>query len=318
MTKQQGNLEFAGAEYRLTWIAVMLGALGALAVLHATGMVIELPALLPYGALLGFLLAGHYIYSKRRPSDVLSLVTGSIGLMIAASLLAGIIANAGLRLRYPLIDDVLAHADRTMGIDTPALVLAIAKKPWFAELLGWAYVSIFPLSFATAIWLACRRRAELVWEFTMAFSVGIVCAAAISIFIPALGNVAHAGLGQLAGTRLPGGSGVYHLSAVNLYRDGTDPLLDIRKLQGVVTFPSFHMIMALAVAYGCRTTRWLAWPMCVWCALVVVSTVPIGGHYVIDLLGGTALWLAFLALGSRNRMPWKAYGEGPQIAAGPL
>lgn len=119
------------------------------------------------------------------------------------------------------------------------------------------------------------------------------------MFYPAIGNIAHSGLGWLAGAGLPSGSGIYHLEAVTAYREGTGVLLDIRKLEGVVTFPSFHMIMALAVAYGFRTTRWLAWPMAGWCALVAVSTVPIGGHYVVDLIGGTALWCACLALARR-------------------
>jgi membrane-associated phospholipid phosphatase len=33
-----------------------------------------------------------------------------------------------------------------------------------------------------------------------------------------------------------------------------------------------------------------------WNALVVISTVPIGGHYMIDLLAGGALWAFFVAV----------------------
>ena len=302
-------------EYRLAWTAVVIGAMAAPVVLLASGMVISLGALVPYGALLGLLVASHFIYTLRRPNEVISLVTGSAALMIAAALLAGIIANAGLRLRYPLVDGPLARFDLAMGIDTPAVVLAIADRPWLADLLGRAYVSVFPLAFATAIWLSVRREKRLLWELTLGFAAGIVGAAIVSVFFPALGNIAHAGLQDLAGTRLPQGSGVYFLEAVHRYRDGSDPLLDVRKLEGVVCFPSFHAVMAVAVAYALRTTRWLAWPMGCWCALVVVSTVPNGGHYVGDLLGGAMLWIATLALARCSRaMPAIRYGRSLPIA----
>jgi membrane-associated phospholipid phosphatase len=298
------------AQYRLTWAAVILGSIAAPAVLIASGMVVAFASLAPYGALLGLLLACHYVYSLRRPNEAISLVTGGAALMIAAALLAGIVANAGLRLRYPLIDGSLARADLALGIDTPALVLAVAAHPWLAELLGQAYVSIFPLAFATAIWLSLRRQKKLLWELTLGFAGGIVGAAIVSVFFPALGNIAHAGLRGLAGTRLTEGSGVYFLDAVSRYRDGTDPLLDASKLEGVVCFPSFHMVMAAAVAYAFRTTRWLALPVACWCALVVVSTVPNGGHYVVDLIAGFLLWIATLALAGAGRFIPSA-GRGP-------
>lgn len=290
------------SEYQLTWIALAVGAACALGVLHATEMVVGMVSALPYAALLSFLFLGHYVYARRRPDERISLVTGSVGMMIAAALFAGITANAGLRLRYPLVDDALARADIMLGMATPAFVLAVAERPWLGDILGIAYVSIFPLSFATVIWLGIRRQSALLWQFTLAFSAGIVGAAAISVFFPALGNIVHAGLDPLAGSRLPAGAGVYHLQAVYEYRDGTDVLLELRKLEGVVTFPSFHMIMAVAVGYAFRTTRLVVWPIGLWCALVAISTVPIGGHYVIDLLGGVALWLVCLTVPRYVRM----------------
>ena len=36
-----------------------------------------------------------------------------------------------------------------------------------------------------------------------------------------------------------------------------------------------------------------------WAVPMLAATVPIGGHYVIDLVGGAALWLAWLGLSLR-------------------
>lgn len=146
-----------GREYAYSWAATAVGCAGAMGTLQATGMVVDGFALLPYAALLSLLFASHYVYAIRRPSPSFALVTGGVGLMIAAALLAGVIANAGLRLRYELVDDSLVQADLALRIDTPAVVRAVASVPWLGKLLGLAYVSISPLSFVTAIWLGVRR-----------------------------------------------------------------------------------------------------------------------------------------------------------------
>jgi membrane-associated phospholipid phosphatase len=289
--------------YRIGWLALLLGLGGAIAVLRASGMYIDTIALVAWDGfplLLAILLLLHIIYAKYRRVPVVALTTGSFFLMIGSALLAGIIANAGMRLRYPLIDAQLAMADHALGIDAAAITLSIAQQPWFAQLLGIAYGSIFPLALVTAVMLAIRGRVARLGELTLGFGGGIVTAAITSVFYPALGSSSHAGLASLSGAALPAGSGIYHLHAVAAYRDGRDPLLDLHKLEGVVTFPSFHMVMALAVAYAFRSSGAMGWAVSIWCALVAISTVPIGGHYVIDLVAGTALWGGFCWL-SRER-----------------
>jgi membrane-associated phospholipid phosphatase len=66
--------------------------------------------------------------------------------------------------------------------------------------------------------------------------------------------------------------------------------VDSRHLQGVVTFPSFHAIMALLTAYALHDIRILSPFAWLWSGLVVLSTIPIGGHYAVDLLAGGVVW----------------------------
>lgn len=290
MRSDSRRVEDGARAYRIAWLGLLFGSGCAIAVLFATGMFIDLVALFPYATIITLLFSVHLVYSKYRPRPVLARAAGSFGLMIVSALAAGIIANAGMRLNYPLIDAQLASADRAMGIDTSAIVRTTAGSPALAGLLGLAYTSIFPLCFATALLLAVQGKTRRLGELTVGFGVGIVISAITSVFCPALGNFIYAGLEQLAGTSLPAGSGIYHLHAVAAYRDGLDRLLDVSKLEGVVTFPSFHMVMAIVVAYAFRSTGFLGWLMYIWCGMVAVSTIPIGGHYVIDLVGGTVLW----------------------------
>ena len=73
-------------------------------------------------------------------------------------------------------------------------------------------------------------------------------------------------------------------------------------LEGVVTFPSFHAITALLIAHAWRGLPG-ATLFKIWAALVIVSAVPIGGHYVIDLVVGAALWGVFAAIANWLRGP---------------
>ena len=54
-----------------------------------------------------------------------------------------------------------------------------------------------------------------------------------------------------------------------------------RDAQGLITFPSFHVIWGVLIVLA---FRW--WPITLLNLVMLISTVPIGQHYVIDLLGG--------------------------------
>lgn len=306
--------------YYLGWIAVVLGAISAIAVLHLTGMFIDYYTLLLCDGIILLLFAVHFYSHRQKSLPTLSLISGCLGIMLTCAVLAGIVANAGMRLNFPFIDSQLSAMDRLLGIDTPAIVITISRWPLLANFLGVAYTSIFYICFIAPIILALQGQHQRVWELSTGFGACIVIAAIISVAFPALGNFVEAEIQHLAGEGLPKGAGIYHLHAVEKYRNGTIPLLDITKLEGVVTFPSFHMVMAIIVAYGFRLMGAISWAVYVWSALVAISTIPIGGHYVIDLVGGAALWTGMRYLwraeNFRSRSPTNAaVASLPQVKA---
>jgi membrane-associated phospholipid phosphatase len=274
----------------LGWIVVGAAVPVAAGIVLASGMQLVIASFLPLvftAALLGIV---HHIYARVRPEPRLALTASLLALLVLAGLLAGVISHAGLRMHYPLIDAWLDGADRAMGINTPRLALMLALHPHWGTLLNLIYVSAFPAVFLTALWLGLRGQDARAWELGLGFTGGILIAATIAAFFPALGNMAYH---QLDGTKgLPAGAGSYYLEAFHYFRDGHDPRFDMRQLSGVVEFPSFHMIMALIVPYALRRTGVLGWAAIAWSVLVVVSTIAIGGHYVIDLVGGAVLWAA--------------------------
>ena len=297
MRRDTVDLDRAGAAaLRLAVGGLIVGSVGAWAALQAADMSLKAEPALVFAAVLAALAAAAWFYTVRRREPQFALMTGAIGLMIGSALCAGIIAHAGLRLQFALADPIFAQADRALGIDTPGLVLAVAHRSWLAALLGAAYNSIFPGCFVTALWLGWQCERGRLARFVTGFVLSVQVAALVSVFVPARGNIAFAGLEQLSGHGLPPGSGTYFLAAFDRFRGGTDPLLDIWTLNGVVCFPSFHMVMALLVAAAFRGQPLLGPAIGGWCGLVAVSTIPNGGHYVIDVLAGAGLWAATLLL----------------------
>ncbi|MDR7153728.1 membrane-associated phospholipid phosphatase [Sphingobium xenophagum] len=288
------------AAYRVGWLSV-LGAIPiAVSVLLASGMKVVVAGFLPLMATTIFLLATHIFYRHLRPDPRLQLCSGLLAMMIAASLLAAVISHGGLRLRYPWIDGSLAAIDGFMGIDTPALALALALDPLWGKLLNIAYVSSFPAAFLTALALGARDKDQRAWELAAGFSACIIGASAFAVFFPALGNMVYHGIDMVEG--LPSGAGNYHLSAVAYFRDGQNAALDLAQFSGIVTMPSFHMVMALLVPHALRGTGWAGWSATLWSVLITISTIGIGGHYIVDLIAGAGLWacVAWLCLERRG------------------
>lgn len=293
--------------YWVGWLSVGAAVPVSAVLLLASGMRLVIESFLPLTVLIMLLGAAHVVYDKLRPSRYLALSSGVLAMLTASGVLAAIISHTGLRLGQPFVDAALSAADVSLGIDTPRLALTLALHPTWGQPLNIIYMSTLPTVFLAAIFLGLRDQDERAWELVSCFSTSIIAASIISVFFPALGSMVYHHIDGIAD--LPTGAGNYHLGTVHYFRDGQNPAFDMAKLSGVVTMPSFHMVMALLVPYSLRRTGVLWWTAVAWSVLVMLSTVAIGGHYVIDLIVGAALW-AFIAWLVRQRGTEPAMSEG--------
>ncbi len=159
--------------------------------------------------------------------------------------------------------------------------------------------------FAAILILAVTGRESRMWQSCCVFAGAGGFYALLSAFLPAIAAFAHYGEPSDILAMLPSGAGLFHLPIVEAYRSQALDTVDIRYLQGVVTFPSFHAVMALLAAYALQDVRGLAAPAWIWGGLIIVSTIPVGGHYAIDLLAGGALWASLtLLVQGRVRPAW--------------
>lgn len=299
-----------GARLRLIGLllaALSLGAGTLLVILAATGMSLALEfANFLLLAVFVFLLAGFCRFRRHdwRMADSANIVA----LVTVSLLLCGLVANIGLRMRFPIVDPLLARGDALIGLDARAVAGFVANQPLFSRLLHIAYNVSGPLCAAAVLWNLMKQDRVRLWQVVATLIAAMQLTALVSIFFPARGAAVTLGLGALQGRGLPFGAGTYAVPAFEHFYRGAELLVKLEDMNGIVCFPSFHTVMALAILQGFVASpfRWIALG---WSALTIVSTVPLGGHYVTDLAGGILVWLVACGLAA-----WACRDFGSRLA----
>ncbi|MGJ5243013.1 phosphatase PAP2 family protein, partial [Bradyrhizobium oligotrophicum] len=211
-------------------------------------------------------------------------VTAQIMLLTAIAGPLSYVANAT---SWPLQDQSLLWIDRALGADPQRIAAFFNDHSWIVRYLKVAYSFIkWPL-LGIPIILTMGSRFFRLQQFVLTLSVALAVTIVLSAFVPAIGT--YYGLGLSPGEQFPRiDSTNYAAQLRDIYalRDGSLRQLDVLRLAGIVSFPSFHT--ASAVLYV-----WALWPIRalrpVSIALngwMVAATPLIGAHYIIDLIGG--------------------------------
>jgi len=77
---------------------------------------------------------------------------------------------------------------------------------------------------------------------------------------------------------------------------GAAPVLEFGKEEGIVVFRSFHTTLAIITTYAARGLRYVFVPVCILNAIVIVATLPEGGHHLVDLVGGALVVVVAIAV----------------------
>ena len=182
----------------------------------------------------------------------------------------------------PFVDRQLAALDRMMGFDWPSYVAWVRAHPMLDGLLYVAYHGTVAELIVIAILLGALR-AERIPELTATTLIGLMLTIVISGIFPAAdADLYYAAAHPHLVAEVP-------ISDHFALRNGTLREINLRRLQGLVSFPSFHAILSLLFIYVVRGIR-LAVPLGVIVNIpVIAGTLSAGGHYLIDLVGGVAV-----------------------------
>jgi membrane-associated phospholipid phosphatase len=280
----------------------------------------------PYSVIVGVapnaLMGAGFLVYRARGEQTFAYIFAALGLMASVAYVDAWLAIVGLTAGFPLEDALLMAWSHAVGIDHRAILEWLAARPLLGALLSEAYLLSVPMMFLAPVVLAVTGQFERLGTFVWLYVVLLTGCVVISIVVPAKGFVVYQALPTELMARLPANPNVSYAKLSEAYRSGALRTLDPSHLDGVVVFPSFHTIMALLAIYAFWRTRVL-WLLSLGInAIVLMSVVPIGGHYVWDVVGGALMFAAAVRLAPRlteapasNRRAWGQRSREPDPAA---
>jgi hypothetical protein len=252
-----------------------------------------------FAMLASFTGALFLIYRDIRDEQRIAYMFGALGVTSAIAYFNAVLALIVMSTPLPLQDDILMSASAAIDLDYTALMTAIARRPPIAGILWAAYDSCGPLAYAAPLFLAWTRQFVRLRRFVVLNALLLTACVTIALFTPTKGFAVVAPLPADVAAALPPGAAIYYDRIAELYRSGALRTLDPAYFSGVIVFPSYHTVMALLVAYACWATPILRWTALALTALMLLSIIPIGGHYVWDMIAAAALFFAALPLARR-------------------
>jgi membrane-associated phospholipid phosphatase len=231
---------------------------------------------------------------------------GAFGQMLIGGLASGVIAIMGLHAHWPLADQALLAADHAIGVNGLKIVDWLAAQPaWVLSTLSAAYFSTIPLLYLSIVALAILGDRPEVWRATFCFLGTVVTTCLISVVTPAKGLGIWASPELIR--RLPERSIRHFWPAFERFYDGSNPVLQLNSIGGVVSFPSFHTIMGLILAAMWRKHPLIFIPAVGYFLVMLVATLPFGGHYFVDLVAGAGVWTVWFTLSLRVERGWASF-----------
>ncbi len=188
---------------------------------------------------------------------------------------------------HPLMDAYLAAGDAVLGFDWAAYVGRLNEHPWIASVLSYAYFSLNIQFLLLPAILALTARSGRLQEFVAHFGLAGCLTCLIMMAVPAAGTFDfYHPSPDLLSSFGPGAS-TRHLEQLHALRM-LKPFL-IEHPEGLVTFPSFHAALAAIFVYSVRGIRYVALPVYILNAVLILAALPEGGHYLVDILAGFAV-----------------------------
>lgn len=181
---------------------------------------------------------------------------------------------------YPLVDSALTKLDAMVGFEWNVEAYWVANHSGFDWLLQSAYRTLYYqgalVVLVGSIARPGDRNGEIIWQFC----ISLVLTCGIFAITPALEHVAHIGTGWM--------------TTLMMIRSGEWTSLDFSQVEGIIGFPSFHTTLAILLVYATRHHRWLLAVFVPLNVLLIVATLSVGGHYLMDVAAGAAV--AFISI----------------------
>jgi hypothetical protein len=215
-----------------------------------------------------------------------------------------------------LWDGTLHRWDRVLGFDWLGYAHAVDAHPWLVAIFNIAYGSLISQTILVILALGFSGRIEALRMFILAAILSGSTAILLSPLFPAVGNFTYLGLKHSGFAHVWQSANLADVRDFLAVRNGSMAVLDLRKMQGIIVFPSYHGALATTTlwAFWRSGLKWLRWGGSLLAALTIAATPINGGHYGVDILAGVAVAAASIAAAKRLvylRLPFAAIRAWP-------
>ncbi len=183
---------------------------------------------------------------------------------------------ARLGMTIPYFDQHFIDIDHMLGVHVPAIA-AWSSHHGLDNVMRQIYSALIPMLWAAVVVPTVLGRARYTQRFLVANLVAFSIGLPLFAILPAVGPWYG-----------------FHLA---IRPDEMDCQLILQHLRspgeylyhppaGIICFPSFHVIWAILCTYALWGFRWLRVPLAALAAAILFSTMALGVHYFVDVLGG--------------------------------
>ncbi|WP_208858184.1 phosphatase PAP2 family protein [Ensifer sp. LC163] len=252
------------------------------------------------GFLAAYLIGRFVIYRVRgdasRAAGGLRWIANSLIALVSISALflplgfvTGVFMYLASATDMPLIDGSLAAVDAALGFHWPSFLATANGSPVFALALVVAYHSLTAQIIVLFVGYSAAQRADKLLEFVALLAVSSVFTAALMASFPTAGAYAHFQPAPEAFDAFTTKAGMWHYSELLRLRSGEAFNLFVAEAEGLVTFPSYHTAVGIMVVYSLRHIRPAAAPAAILNSIMIVGTLPEGGHHLTDVIAGAVV-----------------------------
>jgi PAP2 superfamily len=225
-----------------------------------------------------FLFAVSLLYGYSGRNRRLGDAGNYAALWVAFSAAGAVSTYLAATFALPLRDAEFIAIDASMGFHWLAWYRFIEAHRPIQLPLFIAYFTFLPQIIGSILYFAhteqTSRNAEMVWIAMPALIVTTI----VSAMLPAIGPYVHYF-----------GHPTADIVALTSLRAGGAQTFAIDRMQGIITFPSFHTILAIVFIYVHRPPSRSFVPVAILNVLMLLGIPSEGHHYLIDMISGAVV-----------------------------
>ena len=256
-------------------------------------------------------LGGTAVFYRRvRRQENFAVICIGLSQVLLFSAIGSILSYMLAREGGALWDARLENWDRAIGFDWLAYVRLIDAQGWLVAPVRWAYASLVSQVIVLVLALGFSNQLATLRRMLLAGMLGGTITILLSALFPAVGHYVHDGLTVADFQHINPWAGYVHQADFNALRNGTMTVLHMDRMQGIITFPSYHAGLATVTLWGFWSSRiaWLKWPGAAVAVGTLLATPVDGGHYLVDVLAGMAAGMVAIALAG-PAIRWRPAGR---------